>query len=1380
MGAAPTLSRIRKPVGLIILSLFALVAGHADARTPSVERTWSKLWAVEIARPQQVVKADLPMLRSAGVTALVIERRKWTAVQQRALVTAARGARMIVVEAQPIPKSDASWTSLARSCRTNTGTVRQCALLATSAKQARTLANQGTASYVIVHLASPAGAASLRPNRSRTTRIIAIVPMRNTASYRASLSAAIAEAENDPSTTLAVGPVSTAQTAVSPYTSLVTGITRTAKAVDTSPPTSPPSLRLTASTSTSLTVAWDPAHDDVGVTNYDVLVDGAKSESTDETSATISGLSCGSQYTVAVDAVDAAGNTSTQSSIDSSTVACSGGGTSGTSGVGGGGGTGGGGGGGGGSTPDTTPPTTPAGVSASSSTQTSISLAWAASTDNTAVTGYGVYANSALEGSTTASPYTVTGLTCGTTYTLAVDAVDAAGNRSGKGTVSASTATCPPAPDTQAPTTPGGVNTSSSTQTSIALSWTASTDNTAVSGYGVYANSALKGSTTASPYTVTGLTCGTTYTLAVDAVDAAGNRSGKGTVSASTATCPPAPDTTPPTTPTGVNGSSFTQTSIALSWTASTDNTAVTGYGIYSNSVFSGSASASPYTLSGLTCGTTYTLAVDAVDAAGNRSGKGTVSASTATCPPAPDTQAPTPPASLTSTTVTASSITLGWQAATDNVGVAGYGVYEAGSLNTSTTGTSYTLNGLACGTSYSLAVDAFDAAGNRSSKATISASTATCPPAPDTQAPTTPTGLGVVSKTQTSIAVSWAASTDNVAVTGYGAYQAGVAQGSTTATSYTFSGLACGSSYTLAVDAYDAAGNRSTKAVLSASTIACPDVQAPTTPTSLHASTTTTTSIALAWTAATDNVGVSGYGVYTNGTLASSTASTTYTVSGLTCGTSYSFAVDAYDAAGNRSAQGTLTTSTSACPDTQAPTSPTSLQVTTSTPTSVTFSWSASTDNVGVSGYGVYQGGSLTGSTNSTSYTVASLTCGTNYSFGVDAYDAAGNRSTQTTLSASTSACGAAANLWVDATGGSCGRQATAGAYSDAQACASFAAAFSAAQCGDTVGVQAGSYGAQSVSATKSCTSATPVTFVAQGAVNLTGGLDVNASYATFSGSGFNFANTYTVEQGVSYDSFVGVSAPHAFIMGSHVTIQGGQIGPNNVCNTGWEDGLQIWDNGTASASYVTVDGVTFHDISDNGNECSGFANSGVHVDCIQLLGPNNVTIQNNHFYNCATSDVIGRPYTTPLSNITIQNNMMGPVVTPGASINIGSTGDVCNNVLIQYNTVSGTYPSAICSGTGSSGNIVRGNIFPGYYAQAGFTNSYNVTEQTTPTGTGSKECTPIFNPGSSATADYHLASTDTCAKNAGDPANAPSTDIDGNARPAGSAPDAGADEVG
>ncbi len=79
------------------------------------------------------------------------------------------------------------------------------------------------------------------------------------------------------------------------------------------------------------------------------------------------------------------------------------------------------------------------------------------------------------------------------------------------------------------------------------------------------------------------------------------------------------------------------------------------------------------------------------------------------------------------------------------------------------------------------------------------------------------------------------------------------------------------------------------------------PDTVAPTAPT-LAASGTTSTSTNLSWSGATDNVGVTGYDVYMNASLIGSTATTTYTVTGLTPSTNYSFSVKAKDAAGNTS----------------------------------------------------------------------------------------------------------------------------------------------------------------------------------------------------------------------------------------------------------------------------------------------------------------------------------------------------------------------------------------------------------------------------------------------------------------------------------------------
>jgi endonuclease I len=83
--------------------------------------------------------------------------------------------------------------------------------------------------------------------------------------------------------------------------------------------------------------------------------------------------------------------------------------------------------------------------------------------------------------------------------------------------------------------------------------------------------------------------------------------------------------------------------------------------------------------------------------------------------PPSGDTTAPTAPTSLASTTKTSTSITLSWNASTDNVGVTGYNVYANSVLKTTVSGVTATITGLTASTSYSIYVKAKDAAGNTS-----------------------------------------------------------------------------------------------------------------------------------------------------------------------------------------------------------------------------------------------------------------------------------------------------------------------------------------------------------------------------------------------------------------------------------------------------------------------------------------------------------------------------------------------------------------------------------------------------------------------------------------------------------------------------------------
>ena len=187
-----------------------------------------------------------------------------------------------------------------------------------------------------------------------------------------------------------------------------------------------------------------------------------------------------------------------------------------------------------------------------------------------------------------------------------------------------------------------------------------------------------------------------------------------------------------------------------------------------------------------------------------------------------------------------------------------------------------------------------------------------------DTTDPSAPSGLAVGSTTQSSIALSWTASTDNVGVAGYNVYvgSSKVNGSPVTGTSYTFGGLSCGTGYTLGVEAFDAAGNVSSRTTVTASTSACSDTTDPSAPSGLAVGSTTQSSIALSWTASTDNVGVAGYNVYVGSSKVngSPVTGTSYTFGGLSCGTGYTLGVEAFDAAGNVSSRTTVTASTSAC----------------------------------------------------------------------------------------------------------------------------------------------------------------------------------------------------------------------------------------------------------------------------------------------------------------------------------------------------------------------------------------------------------------------------------------------------------------------------------
>ena len=173
------------------------------------------------------------------------------------------------------------------------------------------------------------------------------------------------------------------------------------------------------------------------------------------------------------------------------------------------------------------------------------------------------------------------------------------------------------------------------------------------------------------------------------------------------------------------------------------------------------------------------------------------------------------------------------------------------------------------------------------------------------------------------------------------------------------------------------------------------PDTQAPTAPTNLTAANITNTTADLAWTASTDDVAVTSYAIYKDGSYFATSTSNSYTATGLTQNTTYNFTVYAKDAAGNTSTvSNTATFTTTNIIDNQAPTAITDLSASNTTSTSTNLTWTASTDNVGVSAYDVYKDGVFLASSNTNNYSVTGLTESTTYNFTVYAKDAAGNTS--------------------------------------------------------------------------------------------------------------------------------------------------------------------------------------------------------------------------------------------------------------------------------------------------------------------------------------------------------------------------------------------------
>ncbi len=524
---------------------------------------------------------------------------------------------------------------------------------------------------------------------------------------------------------------------------------------------------------------------------------------------------------------------------------------------------------------------------------TFVTLAFTAgSAGSSPITGYDYQLNGGVwisAGSTT-SPITISGLTNGTSYTVALRATSAAGAGDPSSTLTATPFTAPNAPDSTTIVADGR-------NASIVVSWAAANNNgSAISLYSIVAWSAAAQGTQSGTCstagtltcTVTGLVNGTTYYVTVQATNAAG---------ASTRSTPRVP-ATPSVNPGAVSAVTGTAGSgqVALTWTpGGMGASAITDYTIWYSSggaytQFSdGTSTATSATVTGLTNGVAYTFEVYAV----NSNGTGPVSAASAPVTPATVPDAPT----IGTATPGNARATITWTAPVNNGGsaVTGYVITpSSGSPVTIGNVSTYTVTGLTNGIAYTFTVAAINTVGTGASASTASVTPVTTVADPPT--------IGTATSANTSATLTWTAPLNNggFAITGYvitPSSGAPITVGNVT--SYAVTGLTNGTAYTFTVAAITTAGPGGDSAASNSVTPSTTVADAPT----IGIATAGDTSATLTWTAPLSDGGlaISGYVITpSSGSPITVGNVTTYAVTGLTNGTAYTFTVLAINTAGN------------------------------------------------------------------------------------------------------------------------------------------------------------------------------------------------------------------------------------------------------------------------------------------------------------------------------------------------------------------------------------------------------------------------------------------------------------------------------------------------
>jgi len=367
-------------------------------------------------------------------------------------------------------------------------------------------------------------------------------------------------------------------------------------------------------------------------------------------------------------------------------------------------------------------------------------------------------------------------------------------------------------------------------------------------------------------------------------------------------------DTTAPSVPTGLTSSNVTSLSVDLDWTASTDNVAVAGYNIYTNGTYSGNLSGTSVTVGPLSPSTSYTFTVSAYDTSNNESTQSSGVSITTTSGSSSwsvDIEAHTDDQEIWDTGgakyVGQSNMRIGGSGS--NVDANGVFPFELPELDAGETITaasfSIKLESISGSPSGSIDIHGLD---YRTTSA-VSASTDYYDGSFTGDSSATPIddAFATLSSSTGTILVTDSTGESNLADYLNAQYTAGAEGGDFVFLRLNPSDPNVGN-YLYWVFSSANASTSGDRPTLSIEVTDNSDTEDPTVPTGVSLDAITSTTATLSWNASMDNVGVTGYKVYTDGSNPVSVTATNTTITGLTVGVDYTFTVSAVDAASNES----------------------------------------------------------------------------------------------------------------------------------------------------------------------------------------------------------------------------------------------------------------------------------------------------------------------------------------------------------------------------------------------------------------------------------------------------------------------------------------------